>query len=353
MKSQRIRLNGKLFQIGIVIITLGVNPIVWAADNGTASENPNRFRASAQFLFNISARFYHQPTMSNPGDPTLSGIDRIYDNGYVRVDDSGNAGGMTWNWGFYDNSSVVGTSLQLKSVSSPADGTSQKKEDNPQYGFEIGYGRVLHTFNSGTRGIRLGIDGAFGVGFLNIKNNTTISGRVSGVMDTYDLSGLPIIPFAPYYGSSPVPGGPVPLLISDRPVTRTPIDIPATATEYGKIDGTLYGFKLGPFVEFPLSDKVNLQVRGGFASILADSEFSFRETVSTGATRTGSIDKDKWLFGGYAEAQISVDLSKHWQWFLSGGYQNVGDYSLGVGGKSVNVKMDGIFSLMTGFSFTF
>ena len=41
----------------------------------------------------------------DPGPP-ISGVNHDYDDGYVRVDVSTNAGGLTWYWG-YDNSSQV------------------------------------------------------------------------------------------------------------------------------------------------------------------------------------------------------------------------------------------------------
>lgn len=45
------------------------------------------------------------PAVQAQGLPT-GGVDHDYDDGYVRVDSSGNAGGLTWFWGYQNQSQV-------------------------------------------------------------------------------------------------------------------------------------------------------------------------------------------------------------------------------------------------------
>ena len=216
------------------VVAGSVGPLLAAAAtsaaHGADADNPNRFNASGRFLFNVKADFMHLATPANPGPGVgVHAGDHVYDDGYVKVDESGNAGNATWNWGFQKPSSVVGTSLELHSSRSPADGLTQRKSDEPQSGFEVSYGRVLKSVDVCGKPMRLGLLGAVGMTFLEVRNNSAISGATTGVKDTYDLSGLPLIPNAPYAGSTPVLGGPLPLLLPDAPTARTPINVAATA----------------------------------------------------------------------------------------------------------------------------
>ena len=54
------------------------------------------------------------------------------------------------------------------------------------------------------------------------------------------------------------------------------------------VDGQMYGFKVGPFVEWPFGDYVTLQFQGGFAALLVDGKFTWNETVSTGGSGSGT-----------------------------------------------------------------
>ena len=317
-----------------------------AVSTATAASppNPNRFNASGRFLFNISAEFMHLATPINP-----DGAKRVYDNGYLNVDDSGNA--RTWDWGF--QSGVAGDQLNLRAVYSSADGTIQRQSDDPQYGFELSYGRVLRTFDmGGAKPLNVGLMGAFGMTMLDIRNNSTIKGLTTGVTDTYDLSGLPIIPDAPFSGSAPTPGGPWPLMIPDAPSPS--VDHPmATATERMKVDGNLYGFKVGPFFELPLGQVFAVQVQGGFAALLADTTFTYSETIDIGGRYTGSRSKNEWRYGGFVEGQVSVSLGRGWSAFAGAGWQDVGNYTLSDGNKAARVRLDNIISAFTGLSYAF
>lgn len=43
---------------------------------------------------------------SDPGPASGGSVDRLYDDGFVRVDATGNPGGYTWFWGFEDASQI-------------------------------------------------------------------------------------------------------------------------------------------------------------------------------------------------------------------------------------------------------
>src|SRR5262245_18833843 len=78
------------------------------ADGAEPIEFPDGMSIAARFGFNIQASFRNVGSRSlpNPGPPVGGGIDRFYDDGYVRVDGSGNLNGQTWFWG-YERASQV------------------------------------------------------------------------------------------------------------------------------------------------------------------------------------------------------------------------------------------------------
>ncbi|MBX3748363.1 MAG: hypothetical protein KF833_23910 [Verrucomicrobiae bacterium] len=329
-----------------------------AADFGAGpgpERSANRVSLSARFLFNVSAEFAHRASPADPGPAIdVRGIDRLYDNGHVRVDDSGNAGGRTWNWAYDDPASLDGTVLHLHSVRSPADGLTQREKDDPHYGFEIAYDRVLTRFPLGRTGtVHAGLRGAFGTAFLDIRHQATVSGMTTGIRDSYDLSGLPLIPNAPYLGGAPEPGGPLPLLIPDAPFDRQTVETPATATQRLQIDGELYGFKLGPFLEIPLGRSASFQIQGGLLSVLADTEFTFGESLGTGGGTTLRARATDWCWGGFVEGQFGVALTDRWTAFAGAGWQGSGSQSLAAGPTTARLGLGNVVTAFLGVGVAF
>jgi hypothetical protein len=349
----------QMWQWPVALVTASLGIAEMKAQERVVIDEPvlierNRLWGGARAMFNVKAEFSHgTPFDPGPG-PGVSGANHNYENGYVRVDDSGNAGGLTWNWGFQDipgqPPSVVGTTLQLRSTASPAAGSSHT-ETEPYPGFEVGYSCVLSPPNS-TKFI-FGFEGAFNMTWLDVKHNDSISGTTQTITDTYDLSGLPIIPSSPYTGSAPTPGGPVPLLIPDSPVSRTILATPATVTEYGRIKGYLYGFQLGPFVEVPIAEVVAVQLRGGLTVVLSDTEFTFSETLGSGAATSGTISDHSWLFGGYAELKLLFKVAPRVDLYLAGGYQRTEDHQIASAGQTVKLDMKTVATASAGVSFSF
>src|SRR5258706_1656211 len=101
------------------------------------------------------------------GNGNVTGPNYQFDDGYVKVDDTGNAGGFTSFWG-YDNASqhpaaAPGT-LLFHSSSAYSTPTSQvQRDDTPYVGFDMAYGGTFGQWH----GARLGWE--FGMGFVPIS----------------------------------------------------------------------------------------------------------------------------------------------------------------------------------------
>src|SRR5262249_26836114 len=70
----------------------------------------------------------------------------VYDNGYVRVDQTGNAQGYTSFWGYNDSSQYnpANQTLRMDSSSSfTTSGGANDKSDSPYFGLDMAYGGML------------------------------------------------------------------------------------------------------------------------------------------------------------------------------------------------------------------
>ena len=311
----------------------------------TLVAGPNRFRAGAQFLFNVKAEFTHKSA-----EPFFSGPNRLYDDGsWVNQDAAPffSAANQTTDW--HANTLPAGGNLTLSKAGSPVPNATITQREDPLYGFQIGYGRVLGTFDIAKTRVNIGLDLGFGTSFLNIKNTSLLTGvaSINHVYSTAGLSYVPaVVPFdnQAYTGAT---GDPNPL-----PYTPTEVKNYATAAEFGKLDGTLYALHIGPFIELPVSRSLSMQARAGIAAMVADAKFSYTETIGA-ATTSGESSSSQWLFGVFLEAQLNYNLGKGFSVFAGGGIQHAGDTDFYAGPKAVRLKLDAAISATAGINYSF
>ncbi|NDB94469.1 MAG: hypothetical protein EB165_07520, partial [Euryarchaeota archaeon] len=149
-------------------------------------------RVSHQTLHKAKLDFgVSQSALSDPGD-AVAGIDHIYDDGYVRVDSTGNFGNLTAYWGYDDASQVSGTDLLFHSVL-PATGFDGQREIDDIPGLELEFRHIFRQDENRTIGLDLG------VGFLSKKQSQTDGFDLNAIEDTYDAS-LPVMPAPGYRG---------------------------------------------------------------------------------------------------------------------------------------------------------
>jgi len=328
------------------------------AEQDTVSQNPNRFRAGAQFLFNVSADFTHRTTPASG----------VFANGFINQDGLPlySVAGQTRDWGVTSVNGPVGatypngTTLSLQQYVSPVPNAVVSQNSDPLYGFQVGYGRVLGEMEMGKMRVKVGLDLGFGTAPFNIQNRTSFSG-IGAVANNYTMIGTPIVQGAAPFSNLPFSEANINNGVDNvNAVNFTPVagggTVNGTASEYGKIDGEYYGFKIGPFFEFPITPALALELRGGACITMADAKFSYQETTTVGArnvTTSGESSSSQWLGGFFFEAQASLALSRNWGLFVAGGYQNAGNTDLDAGDKSVRLKLDSVISLTTGIKFSF
>ena len=338
---------------GLVTLALLV-PVAVSAEQSDTNQL-NRFSLNARFGLNISAKFKRDSRLSLNAPPrtTPDGDPYNYDDGYVLTDVSGSAGDMTWYWGYDQTGQIAGnTILMHRSTVSAADPSASGAADEaPQCGFELVYDREL-----GIRGkLHYGLEAAVNYMGLSFKENGVSLGNVSRLTDAFPYSQGTIPPLAPYQGSFEGPN----FLLGATPVSSATTLTPggATIVDQRNFDGDMWGFRLGPYAEYPLSQNWDLWFSGGLAMALVDGKASWNETVSIagGGTLAGSGGGSDMgmLWGGYLSAKVSWQLSKRWS--AEGGvqYQCLGTYEHDFGGQMMQLNLTKSMFITIGLGYSF
>jgi len=299
-------------------------------------ENPNRLSLGPTFGLNFKADFYNV----NPG-PAAGGANHTYNDGYVLRYSSGNAGGLTGNWGYQNASQVAGDTIQFHAIQDSSSAT-----DNPQYGGELIYQRVIGSLPlmSGDWGLEAG----FGFTELDLRENR--SGTVPVTMDSYQLNGV-LPPGAPYNGTFNGPGA----LLGDTP-TRTTTS--ATLTSQQKLSGQLFSLRLGPFAEWKFTDQLSLAASVGLtlAPAMVDYDFSETATIARGGgtlASSGHSSETKLLYGPYVGAMLRYDFDKSWGVYVGARFQNLTDLNQSAGGHAARLDPGATVYATAGVSWKF
>lgn len=335
--------------LGVVtpLTLLGGEKILIEMESGNRSENRslNRFSIGPQISFNYKADFQNSALYFNPVDPgpAIGGATHIYDDGYVLVDGSGNFGGLTGYWGYDNPSQVVGDGMEFHSVQA---GGSSSSKDDPQYGFEIVYQRILGDFSTGASGI-WGFQAGFSYTDLDLQGRNRGSTPVT--TDTYPLNGV-LPPLAGYNGTFAGPGA----LLGDTPVRTL-----GSASLFGdqKLSGDLFALRLGPFVEWNLTPKWSLSASAGLtvAPTKLDYDFSETATLASGAifSDSGHSSSTEVLYGAYVDARLRYDYSENWGVYVGAQFQSLGSMRQSVGDRSARFDPGTTFALSTGITWRF
>ncbi len=314
-----------------------------SALGGDVDAGPNRFSVSARFSFNVSAKLAYTGSSSSAANP--------YYDGFVRPDLSGGAGGRTWYWGYENAGQLAGGGVEMHGVAgAPRSSEADTLRDDPQMGFEISYQRQLGEFELPSERLMVwGAELAFGKLDIDLKEQSSVSANLVERTDRFSLGGA-VPPLAPYAGTFAGPG----TLLDLAPSTTTTASVPVGSTLDARLESVVYGFKLGPFLEIPVSDKVSLEVAGGFAAALVDSDWRVSETVThlgnnrVLQTYSGDNSDAEWVFGFHARGMVLVDFYREMRLFVGMQYQYLQDVEAGGNGKSVTLRLGNGFEAVAG-----
>jgi len=313
-----------------------------------AANNANWLTVGPQFGLNINARFDHAGNVNpaSPGPATGSGVDRTYNDGFVHVDSSGDAGSQTWNWGYQNAPQAQGSTLTMHSASIAAAGKSEQNSDlNP--GFDLAFGHRLGTVLGGSWGVQA----AFDFTDISIDDNHPLSGTGTLISDAFSL-GRTTPPQAPYSGSF---NGPGPLL-GDSP-TRTTMTDTIQITGQRKLDAQVCALRAGPYFEFPFGKQWSGRFGGGLAVAIVETSYSYNETMTFGSgpviNSTGSSSGAEVGVGGYLDGKLLYAVTPETSFFAGAQYEYLGKFSRTAGGEQAQLDMNSAVYLLLGVQVSF
>jgi hypothetical protein len=338
------------------------------------SENLNRISFSYRLGFDISARFQTVRGFSqilNAIPESGHATNRNYVVGtqyesYVRTDinsnqyidpKTGQTNYATVNWGVSSLNQIHGDgTVEMSTITEVSEGSFEAQSEQLTHGLELIYNRQIGPLGRGT----WGLEAAFGFDQVELRDSGGANAEQTRITDSYKMLGsAPDIFVVPPQGSfaAPAPGG-WPLL-ADEPIpgsrTTTINTIAQAVTGNYAFDADLFGFRLGPYAEFPLGDKWHFSLSGGLALLLVDSQFSYQENVLLypDLSSSGQGKRSDLLVGGYAAGRIHYFLSDTVNLFVGAQWQGMSKYRQSVGGKEAQLDVGGRVFFTAGVGFNF
>ena len=313
--------------------------------SNAATDEANWISFGPQFGLNLTTSFQHFGN-SAAGPATGGGLNRTYDDGFVRQDSSGNAGGLTWNWGYQNASQVSGSTLTLHSESS-ATRNFAGQNDDPHGGIDFAFG---HRFGEAPGG-EWGWQGAFDYTSVSVHNQASMAGPATLISDAYAL-GVVIAPAAPYSGSFYGPGP----LLGDSPTRTTTLDT-LVLTGQRALDANIYAFRTGPYYEFHFGKNWAGRLGGGLALGVADMTVSYNETLTFGSgpvlNQIGSSSELTVQAGGYLEARLLYALNERLSLFAGAQWEYLGTFAQTAGRTEAQLDMSSAVSVLCGVQWRF
>lgn len=298
-------------------------------------ESRHRFGLRYQTTFNVGVNLSNRSGVAPVPGFQSGGIDHTYDDGSVLVDSSGNFGGKTWNWAYTRPEQIVGDRLVL-SAQQTTGGSSDEKNDF-RHGVDLSYGYRI----GGDRGWGWGLE--IGFSHFNFDENPATGSTL--LLDAYALDGI-AMPSAPYAGSF---GGPGPL-ISDSP-TRL------VGSMASSVDASFYGFRIGPFVELPVTRRGTVVLGVGVSLLVVESDFSYSQSATVPGGGLFSVRHETsdsgLLAGGYLSAAFVYRLNDYLNIQVGVQYQKSGTFDQDAGDKKLELDLDSPVSLSVGLGMTF
>jgi len=366
---KRIQRHWKVPVSGAILLATAVSA---EQDLTSYMNSTNRVTLSLRFGLNISGRFKGPASINFPtsflignGRTTPNGDPYNYDNGYVLRDISGNAGNMSWYWG-YDSSSQVNAAANTIMFDRtvvpnrmPGAGGNQS-DDLTQIGAELSYNYEIGT-KEDWHHLRYGIEAAFNYMPISFSANSFNNVMFTHYTDTYSYTPGTTPPGYDNPGELPYQGtfqGPN-FLINVPPVSSVSSLVSGGSfLIQQKFDGNLWGLRLGPYIEMPLTERLSLHLSGGLAAGLLDANASWRETFTvadTGASvsRTGGGDDANVLWGYYVGLQAQYQFNNRWGVEVGAQYQDLGVYDHNFKGRTAEVDLSKSVFVHAGVSFSF
>jgi hypothetical protein len=324
----------------------------------------NHFRVGALVGLNLKAQFSMSGSFAfsgkNPGATGVRGVAHEYDDGFVRVDATGNDVDSTYYWSYNDASQYDNTlnRLTFHSANSYTTGSSGNATADPQIGVDAVYGGHLLRFKNTLIGWE------FGYGFLPINIADKLSGAATVTRSSYwyDTSNLGSAFFidpgtgntlGSYTGTEAGPGA----KLDDRATAGASDIVAGTLTGTRTLDVTLHNFRLGPTLHWELHPRIALAISGGAAMGIVSGELQFDETLvlpgGSAPNNSGSFSDTQMTYGSYLAGKLMYHAEENGDFYIAVQYMPLGSVNFSGGGREAKLNMSGGLYISAGINWPF
>ena len=327
--------------------------------NTPAKDSPWRVGGGYAHLLGLKTEFRGLGTFNSPNmiQPLGGGINRDYDNGYVRVDISNNQDDETWNWSYDDDSqhNPAGSGSINYSITNSLANASVDEDDGGHPGLELfayydmGVANLMsNKVPNASWGFRYGLQ----YNRVDMSNNSVLSTGLTTTTDRFDLGGN-IAPLAPFTGSF---SGPCPLL-SDSPTRATSLAGTGIVQGNRELDLDLTQFSLGTYLELPVTDKFHVICEAGLSLGFASGSYNFQSATTLSGLGTqnssGSNSSNKILPGAYIGLGATYALDDQWAILVSARYQYMDRFDISAKDTEASLSFDSAYLLSLGCVYSF
>lgn len=286
----------------------------------------------------------------SPGATGVSGVDHVYDDGYVRVDETGNAQGYTSYWG-YENASQYDSESQTLLMHSSSSFTANgggKAESDFSVGFDLAYGQNLKQWNR----LRLGWEFGFGYLPVSLKQRSSDAATVNRKTFSFNVGGI-VLPTAPYEGGSSGIGA----TINDVATEVSSDTVAATLMGARSLDVSLYLFRLGPSLFYDLHPRVGLSGSLGPAIGIASQTLTFNESLvfadGSTAQNFGEFGKTAVVYGAYVNFLATFHVEEQGDLYLGVQYMPMSGSTFSNSGREAQLDLGGQVYFSLGVNWIF
>ncbi|HVU28595.1 MAG TPA: hypothetical protein VHG71_12770 [Verrucomicrobiae bacterium] len=305
------------------------------------------FRIGAMVGMNIHANFNETGLFNVSGNKAANGI---YDDGYVRPDQTGSTDGYTSYWGYNNASQIQGNNLLMHSTTSFSEDGRANDNHGVFPGFEMAYGGNLWYWKHARVGWELG----FGLLPISVSDNSSIQTSVSQTTFTFNTGGI-VVPSAPY------PGGPDGGSLISTAYTSSTTNLSGTITGSRKLDVFLSTLRLGPSFYWDVTEHVGFSLGAGPAIGFVAGKYKYDEIITpdngVSAHNKGSFDTTGFTFGGYVNGTVMYHImdwnGKTGDIFAGAQYMPMKDVSFGSGGRDAQLRLGGQLLFSVGINWPF
>jgi hypothetical protein len=341
---------------GICLAAPGVAKAAADDENDSGTDWTRNFRLGAVVALNIKANFSvngaFTPSGRNPGPAGDPGklADHQYDDGYVRVDKTGNAAGYTTFWGYSSASQYdpVAQTLTFHGTQSFTASGGGQRDDAPYLGVEMAYGGKIVDWS----GTRIGWQVGFGWLPVKISDTQALPGSFVQTVHQYSAPGI-TLPQPPYNGGSSGIGP----AILDLPTAGPVQTVSGVVTGSRTVEATVYSLKIGPSFSSQFNQRFGMELGLGFMLGVVDGEYKFDELLvpqnGTPVGFSGSSGKLDFDYTGYADVLFYYHTSENADLYVGFQYSPLGASALGVSGQKADLNLGGALYLMAGLHWSF